>query len=111
MREQNRTRFSQYFEVFMDAPIDVLKTRDVKGVYATASTKDVQNIVGIDIPFEMAIETTLLHPSCDLLILSLKKGSNNKFCNSELMSYASLILVKKAERIMQPPRHISAIPP
>ncbi|MBL1320392.1 MAG: adenylyl-sulfate kinase [Methylophaga sp.] len=81
MREQNRKRFSRYFEVFMDAPIDVLQSRDVKGVYASAKTKDVQNIVGMDIPFErplnsdMVIETSSNNPDIKQLAMDVIASS------------------------------------
>ncbi len=77
MREQNRKRYSRYFEVFMDAPIDVLQSRDVKGVYASAKTKEVQNIVGMDIPFErplnsdMVIETSSDNPDIKQLAMDV----------------------------------------
>ncbi|WP_275099279.1 adenylyl-sulfate kinase [Sedimenticola hydrogenitrophicus] len=51
MRAGNRERFSDYFEVFMDAPLEVLEARDVKGLYAAARRGQVSNVVGIDIPF------------------------------------------------------------
>lgn len=52
MRDENRTRFSRYFEIFMDAPLDTLQRRDVKGHYAAALRGTTKNFVGIDIPFE-----------------------------------------------------------
>lgn len=52
MRSENRRRFSNYFEVFMDAPMDTLKRRDVKGLYGRAARNEMKNVVGIDIPFE-----------------------------------------------------------
>jgi adenylylsulfate kinase len=52
MRAENRTRFSRYFEVFMDAPLDVLRQRDVKGLYSAYERGETSNVVGIDIPFE-----------------------------------------------------------
>ena len=52
MRAKNRQRFKRYFEVFMDAPMEVLKKRDVKGLYASAQKGDLKNVVGVDIPFE-----------------------------------------------------------
>ncbi|MEM6637405.1 MAG: adenylyl-sulfate kinase [Pseudomonadota bacterium] len=52
MRAENRTRFSEYFEVFMDAPMDSLKRRDVKGLYAAAERGEERNVVGIDIAFK-----------------------------------------------------------
>ena len=52
MREKNRSRFLQYFEVFMDAPMEVLRQRDVKGLYAAHERGETSNVVGVDIPFE-----------------------------------------------------------
>lgn len=51
MRAANRNRFSRYFEVFMDAPVEALQRRDVKGLYAAAQRGYMSNVVGIDIPF------------------------------------------------------------
>ena len=51
MRAQNRDIFSSYFEVFLDAPLDVLQARDVKGLYAAARESRMPNVVGLDIPF------------------------------------------------------------
>ncbi len=52
MRVENRRRFSRYFEIYMDAPLDVLMARDVKGIYAAARRGEVKNVVGIDIDFD-----------------------------------------------------------
>ncbi|MBT5195116.1 MAG: adenylyl-sulfate kinase [Rhodospirillaceae bacterium] len=47
----NRSRFSSYFEAFVDAPLADLEARDGKGLYAAARRGDEGNVVGIDIPF------------------------------------------------------------
>ncbi|HZG04587.1 MAG TPA: adenylyl-sulfate kinase [Streptomyces sp.] len=47
----NRTTFSQYFEVFLDAPMHVLRARDTKGIYAAAEAGRMSDVVGVDIPF------------------------------------------------------------
>lgn len=60
MRAENRRRFSRYFEVFMDASLDALRRRDVKGLYAAAERGDVTNVVGIDIPFERPIGSDMM---------------------------------------------------
>lgn len=51
MRARNRDIFGSYFEVFLDAPLDILQKRDVKGLYAAARDSRVSNVVGLDIPF------------------------------------------------------------
>lgn len=48
---ENKTRFSRYFEVFIDTPLDLVIKRDVKGIYASAINGDAKNVVGFDIEF------------------------------------------------------------
>lgn len=57
----NRTRFRKYFEVFIDAPMDVLEARDGKGIYREARLGRTKNVVGIDIEFPIP-------PAPDLVI-------------------------------------------
>ncbi len=47
----NRENFSQYFEVFIDVPLDILMERDPKGLYRKAKNGEISNVVGVDIPF------------------------------------------------------------
>lgn len=51
-RRMNRTRFSKYFEVFIDADLDALKERDYKGIYQKSQVGKMENVVGMDIPFQ-----------------------------------------------------------
>ena len=41
-----------FIEVFVDAPLDVVETRDVKGLYAKARRGELLNFTGIDSPYE-----------------------------------------------------------
>jgi adenylylsulfate kinase len=41
-----------YFEVFVDAPLEVCEQRDVKGLYKMARSGQLQNFTGIDSPYE-----------------------------------------------------------
>jgi len=47
----NREHFQDYFEIFLDIPLDVLIQRDVKNLYARAESGRIPNVVGFDIPF------------------------------------------------------------
>jgi adenylylsulfate kinase len=47
----NRATYSRYFEVFVDAPMDAVIARDVKGLYGPALRGETRNVVGVDIPF------------------------------------------------------------
>ena len=42
----------KYFELFVEAPLEVCEARDVKGLYAKARRGEIKNFTGIDSPFE-----------------------------------------------------------
>jgi adenylylsulfate kinase len=42
----------KYFEVFVNCPIEVCESRDVKGLYKKARAGEIKNFTGIDSPFE-----------------------------------------------------------
>jgi len=43
---------SNFYEVFVNAPIEVCEERDVKGLYQKARSGELKNFTGIDAPFE-----------------------------------------------------------
>ncbi|NVJ98893.1 MAG: adenylyl-sulfate kinase [Alphaproteobacteria bacterium] len=47
----NRENFSDYFEVFVDAPMDDLVERNPKNLYRLAIEGKMKNVVGVDIEF------------------------------------------------------------
>ncbi len=47
----NRAHFPDYFEVYLEAPLDFLRRRDAKGLYAKADAGEITDVVGIDIPW------------------------------------------------------------
>lgn len=47
----NRESFSDYFEIFLDIPLAILRARDTKGLYKDADAGRIENVVGVDIPF------------------------------------------------------------
>ena len=51
LRLQNRQAFSEYFEVYLRAPIDVLAERDIKDLYYPALKGRKSQVVGVDIEF------------------------------------------------------------
>ena len=48
--EWNRENLEDYFEVHLDASLDLVKNRDTKGLYRHAEQMETPNIVGVDIP-------------------------------------------------------------
>lgn len=49
---KNTVGEANYFEVFVDTPLEVCEQRDVKGLYAKARRGEIKNFTGIDSPFE-----------------------------------------------------------
>lgn len=70
-REKARLLFEseQFFEVFVDAPIELCESRDIKGLYKKAREGLIINFTGIDSPYEVPekpdirIDTSLYTPS------------------------------------------------
>ncbi len=52
LRRRNRERFSRYFEVFVDAPMEALERRHPDALYDRAARGEVANVVGVDIAYE-----------------------------------------------------------
>lgn len=50
-QRRNREHFADYFEVYIDAPLDQVIRRDSKGLYRAALRGQLANVVGVDIEF------------------------------------------------------------
>lgn len=48
-----------FFEVFINCPLEVCEQRDVKGLYAKARRGEIKNFTGIDAPFEAPTSPSL----------------------------------------------------
>ena len=42
----------EFFEIFVDAPIELCRVRDPKGLYAKADRGELKNFTGVDAPYE-----------------------------------------------------------
>lgn len=47
----NRAHIPNYFEIFLDAPLELVRARDPKALYARAQKGEVRDLVGHDIPW------------------------------------------------------------
>ncbi|MBL6936160.1 MAG: adenylyl-sulfate kinase [Alphaproteobacteria bacterium] len=47
----NRDHFSGYFEVYLEASLELVRSRDPKGLYAKADSGDMAHVVGVDVPW------------------------------------------------------------
>ncbi len=50
-REWNRKNIDDYYEVFIDSPIERLVKRDSKGIYSKFEQGEIKNVAGMDIDF------------------------------------------------------------
>jgi bifunctional enzyme CysN/CysC len=46
----------EFFEIFVDTPIEICKQRDPKGLYARAERGEIKNFTGIDSPYEPPVD-------------------------------------------------------
>jgi adenylyl-sulfate kinase len=52
IRDEIRGKIPHFVEVYVDAPIEVLAGRDVKGLYKKALAGEIKNFTGVDDPYE-----------------------------------------------------------
>lgn len=81
-REWNRKNLKNYYEVFIDAPIQDLVQRDEKGIYRKYNNGEIRNVAGMDIEFPRPY-------SADLVI-------NNSNSRDALLVFAKAIAEKIA---------------
>lgn len=64
----NRAQIAGYREVFLDVSVDVLATRDPKGIYRRARAGELTNVCGVDIPYVPPARPHLIidnNPPCE----------------------------------------------
>ncbi len=52
IRQQVREQIGDFVEVFVNAPLEVCESRDVKGLYRKARAGEIKQFTGIDDPYE-----------------------------------------------------------
>ena len=52
VRDELRALIGRFVEVFVDAPLEVLAERDVKGLYRKALAGEIENFTGVSDPYE-----------------------------------------------------------
>ncbi len=50
---------ANFFELFVDAPLQVCESRDPKGLYKKARAGEIKNFTGVDAPYEPPLEPDL----------------------------------------------------
>jgi len=82
VRDEMRRAIGRFVEVYVACPIDVLKERDVKGLYKKALAGEIKHFTGISSPYEapehaeIHLETATLSPeaAADRVIEQIRKA-------------------------------------
>jgi cytidine diphosphoramidate kinase len=59
-RQWNRENIKNYYEVYVDTPIDILIKRDSKGIYNKYLNNKITNVAGMDIEFPIPDQADLV---------------------------------------------------
>jgi sulfate adenylyltransferase len=62
---RNLVGSERFLEVFVDTPLEVCETRDVKGMYAKARRGEIQGFTGIDDPYEPPLNAEITLQTVD----------------------------------------------
>jgi len=60
IRDELRERIGRFVEVFVDVPLEVAITRDVKGLYKKALAGELKGFTGVDDPYEAPLDPELV---------------------------------------------------
>jgi adenylyl-sulfate kinase len=60
VRDEMRRAIGRFVEVYVKCPIDVLKERDVKGLYKKALAGEIKHFTGVDDPYEAPARPEIL---------------------------------------------------
>ncbi len=60
VRDEVRKMHDQFFEVFVECPLDTLVERDVKGLYKKAIAGEIKNFTGVSDPYEEPLKAELV---------------------------------------------------
>src|SRR5918999_2225214 len=56
IRDQVRAKIGRFVEVYVEAPLEVLADRDVKGLYRKAMAGEITGFTGVDDPYEEPLD-------------------------------------------------------
>ncbi|HJZ45513.1 MAG TPA: adenylyl-sulfate kinase [Roseiflexaceae bacterium] len=60
VRDEIRERIPNFFEVFVDVPLEVAIQRDTKGLYKKALAGEIKGFTGVDDPYEPPLDPELV---------------------------------------------------
>lgn len=60
IRDEIRANIGRFVEVYIEAPLEVLADRDVKGLYRKAMAGEIQNFTGVNDPYEAPLNAEVV---------------------------------------------------
>jgi adenylylsulfate kinase len=60
VRHENRKRIGSYVEIYCKCPLEILKERDPKGLYAKAERGEIKHFTGVDDPYEEPLDAEIV---------------------------------------------------
>jgi adenylyl-sulfate kinase len=60
IRDQIRANIGRFVEVYVEAPLETLADRDVKGLYRKAMAGEIQNFTGVNDPYEAPLNAEVV---------------------------------------------------
>ena len=60
VRDEIRGRIGRLLEVYVEAPLEVLAERDVKGLYRRAMAGEIENFTGVSDPYEPPLDPEIV---------------------------------------------------
>lgn len=73
-RETVKSRIARFVEIYVECPIDVLTSRDTKGLYKRALAGEIGNFTGISDPYEPPLDPALvIHSDCEAVAESIDR--------------------------------------
>jgi len=60
IRDEVRANIGRFVEVYVEAPLEVLADRDVKGLYRKAMAGEIQNFTGVNDPYEAPLSPEVI---------------------------------------------------
>ena len=60
IRDRIRDSIGRFVEVYVEAPLEVLADRDVKGLYRKAMAGEIQNFTGVNDPYEAPLDPEVI---------------------------------------------------
>jgi adenylylsulfate kinase len=89
IRNEVRKDVGNFVEVYVKCPIDVLKERDVKGLYKKALKGEIKGFTGVDDPYE--------EPEKPEVIVETDKESPEQSCNKIIKTLELLGYIPKVQ--------------